>query len=425
MRNSAINNRGQIAVFAVLLVVILATFGSILTASLLSNNSFLTYATRKAFSLQLAESGIDKALWCLNHPTQCSAGYAGETSAVGAGSFTVSVTPSGNTKIVESTGTVNDITRTIRVTISNQSDTNAAFHYGVQAGVGGIELSNNAQIIGNVYANGPVTGTNGSVITGDAVLALSSPTTDAVSDPPVSPLNALSFGTTGTTYLAQSFVSSANEKVYSIDVKIAKVNNPTTTVTAYIYSDDTNNPDANLSGSGQLITGAPASVPAGWENGWTNQVFAPATQLVAGATYWLVLKVSGSSATKYWTAVRSTDDTAYANGTAKLDADLASMPLACGGGCDIAFRINLGGVPTTLDIPTVGGTAYARTMQNVTVGSKAYYQNLSGIVKANNGAETCTTSSTGPWCFGNQSDQIPQDFPLTSAMIAQMEAQAA
>lgn len=425
MRNFATNNRGQIAVFALLFIVVIATIAAILTSSLLANNSFLTRSTRRSLSLQVAEAGIDKALWCLNHPAQCGGvGYTGETSAVGAGDFSVTVTQNGGTRIIESAGTVKGITRIVQVTAVNQSDTNAAFHYGVQAGVGGIELSNNSQIIGNVYANGPVTGFNGATITGDAVLALSSPTTDAVSNPPVSPLNTLTFGTTGTTYLAQSFFAGFNDRVYSIDVKIAKVNSPTTTVTAYIYSDDTNNPGTNLSGSGQVITSAPASTPAGWENGWTSQVFSPVTQLVAGSKYWLVLRVSGSSATKYWTSVRSIDDTAYANGTAKLDSDLSSMPVACGGGCDIAFRVNVGGVPPTLSIPTVGGSAYARTIDATTIGSKAYYQNIVGTVRANGGSDTCTGSSAGPWCFGAQNDQQPQDFPLTSAMIAQMEEQA-
>lgn len=428
MRNSETNKNGQVLLYSILVLGALAAFLTVLAGALIANNKFNRRSTDVALGLQLAEAGIDRAIWCLNHASDCPGGYTGESQDLGAGSYTVAVAPSGNTRILTSTGIVNGKQRTIEVVISNESSTDASFYYGVQAGVGGIDLANNARILGNVYTSGSVTGTNGSEVTGDAILALGSPTQDAVSDPSVVPLSTTTIGNTNSTlYFAQSFVSGVNDKIYSIDLKIAKVSSPTSTVTIFLYSDDAGNPDTNLSGSGQQLTaGVPSDTVPGWENGWVNQVFTPGTQLVQGATYWLVLRVNNAHATKHWRVVTSApgDDTVYPDGTAKIDGDLTNMPPACIGGCDGAFRILVGGVAPTLKIPTVGGNGYARIIDSTTIGGKAYYQDLIGTVKAAAGSDICEENESGPNCFDNQPDQPPQNFPITESQITQMEAQA-
>ena len=425
----SIRQRGQVLIYSILLLVVLASFVAVLVGTLIPTSKFTRRSTDAAFGLQLAESGIDKAIWCLNHQSECPPGYTGETQTLGSGSYTVTVTPSGNTKILTSTGTVNGQQRTVEVSISNESSTNASFYYGVQAGVGGIDLANNARILGNVYTNGSVIGTNGSEITGDAILALGAAVQDAVSDPPVDPLSTATIGNTnGTQYLAQSFISSVNDKVYSVDLKIAKVNTPLSTVTLFLYSDNANSPGTNLSGSGQqLVASIPSDSAPGWENGWVSQIFAPATQLVPGAKYWLVARVSSASATRHWRVVTSEagNDAVYPDGTARIDGDLVGMPAACVGGCDTAFRINVGGVAPTLKVPVIGANAYARKIEDTTIGAKAYYQELIGTVQAAGGSDTCTEGENGPNCFDNQPDQPPQNFPITESQITQMEAVAA
>lgn len=47
----------------------------------------------------------------------------------------------------------------------------SAFNYGLQAGVGGIQLSNSSSIVGNVYANGPVIGQGSATVYGDIISA--------------------------------------------------------------------------------------------------------------------------------------------------------------------------------------------------------------------------------------------------------------
>ena len=45
----------------------------------------------------------------------------------------------------------------------------ASFNYGVQVGQGGIDLQGSSGVNGNVYANGPITGTSSSFISGTAI----------------------------------------------------------------------------------------------------------------------------------------------------------------------------------------------------------------------------------------------------------------
>ena len=45
------------------------------------------------------------------------------------------------------------------------------FNYGLQSGTGGIDLTNSALVVGNVYTNGPLTGSNSNLVRGTAVSA--------------------------------------------------------------------------------------------------------------------------------------------------------------------------------------------------------------------------------------------------------------
>lgn len=384
----------------------------------------------------IAESGIEKAVWCLNNiaapttecPKDAQGKYVGETNvSLGRGYYTTTVVTSGQTATVNVVATTSGLgggsSKHIQVTLIQAASLNPSFQYGVQTGEGGVEMANNASVIGNIYTNGSITGSNGSSVTGDAVLAVSAPTTDATSDPSVVPLLTKNIGdAANTVYLAQKFVSGVNDSIYSLDLKLAQHGVAPPAITAYIYSDSGGNPDTNISGSGQTLSASfPYDSPAGWETSWTNQIFTPGTVLLQNTTYWLVLKTASSNSTKYWTTVRAADDTAYANGTAKVGSALNSLSAL---NYDIAFRIKVGGQYPTLNVPTVGGNAFAHNITNTTMGKHAYYQVVNGTVKANGGSDTCSLTA-GPYCHPGSTDQPPQNFPISDAQIAQMETIAA
>ncbi len=389
-------------------------------------------------AIRIAEAGIEKAVWCLNNPnntTDCpnNPNFTGETNRIfGRGTFTVTVNGTGNNRTIDSIGTLagtgGTSTQHLQVKLTTTT-TAVSFQYGVQAGVGGIELGNNAFVAGNVYAGGDVIGTNGSYINGDAILTPNNPTLDINSNPSVSPLNTVQYGTgNDTKYLAQSFVPSITDRVFSFGLKMARHSDPSLNVTLFIYDDSGNNPNSNLSGSGQQLTvNFPTDASGGWENGFTTQVFSPNTNpvLQAGTKYWLVVQIAQTNSSKYWLVVRDTNGATYANGTAKISGGTAGMTDVCVGGCDIAMQVNVGGVPPLLKIPSVKGNAYSQTIESTTINGQAHYQSLTGTVKANNGTVTCAENDNGPWCFDNAANQPPANFPISDAEIAQMEAQAA
>lgn len=121
----------------------------------------------------LAEAGIDKAVYELNQ----NGSYTGESSTpLGNGVLHIAVTSvDSNTKYVTATGVVpNSVSptaiRTVRATVSTDSSV-VSFHYGIQTGQGGLEMSNSSKVIGNVYSNGNIVGTNSASIEGSAIVA--------------------------------------------------------------------------------------------------------------------------------------------------------------------------------------------------------------------------------------------------------------
>jgi hypothetical protein len=425
---------GNVLIMTIVFIVALSFIVTTIQSRTSSSIPNITRRTNDPVITAIAETGIEKAVYCLNTPSAPAADcpknaqglYVGESNVVfGAGTYTSTVNTFGLTATVDVVASITQLGQTrskeIQVILSQQASINPSLLFGVQSGEGGIVMGNNASVIGNVYTNGSITGGNGSSVTGDAVLAVSSPTTDATSNPSVSPLLTKNIGdASNTVYLAQKFVSSVNDSIYSLDVRLAK-HGAANTATAYIYSDDNGAPGNDLSNGGQVLNAAfPSDSPGGWENGWTNQIFASNPILLENTSYWLVLKISTANSSKYWTTVRSADDTTYAQGEAKIGSSLTTLSSL---GYDISFQINVGGQYPTLDVPTVGGSAYSHNITDTTVGTHAYYQVLNGTVKANGGAVTCTLTPNS-YCHPAAVDQAPQNFPISDAQIAQIESVA-
>lgn len=166
--------KGQIIIIALIfMLVILVLVGALMNFVIQNVN-----ATRRAVAgeqaLQLADAGIDKAVWQLN---QTAGAYTGETNtAFGSGVFDVVVTSiSGTEKEITSTGYVPNKTspvvrRQVKANVTT-STTSVSFNYGVQVGDGGMVMNNNARVNGSVYSNGVIDGASGARITGTAYSA--------------------------------------------------------------------------------------------------------------------------------------------------------------------------------------------------------------------------------------------------------------
>lgn len=132
-------------------------------ASLSNANKFV--GSRAAY--YTAEAGVEDVIYRLKNgletPTSGSVGING-------GNVNFVITDDGQDKIIEAVGVVDNLYRKITTSLS-VGGSGAAFNYGIQVGEGGFIMENSSQIIGSLYANGPVYGYNSAVIRGDVVSA--------------------------------------------------------------------------------------------------------------------------------------------------------------------------------------------------------------------------------------------------------------
>ncbi|MBI3305821.1 hypothetical protein HYZ82_01655 [Candidatus Nomurabacteria bacterium] len=112
----------------------------------------------------LAESGSEDAIYRIKNGMAIG---TNETITLDLNEATTTITDvDTSTKQIISLGDVSSYERKTNITLS--AGVGISFHYGIQVGQGGFQLSNNAGVNGNVYSNSDISGSNGSFITGDA-----------------------------------------------------------------------------------------------------------------------------------------------------------------------------------------------------------------------------------------------------------------
>jgi len=122
------------------------------------------YGTASFFA---AEAGSEDAVYRLKEGLETPSSWVLDT---GSAQTTVTITDIGsNEKLVRSEGDALDRHRNIESEVT--VGTGVSFSFGVQAGLGGFDIKNSASISGNAYSNGPITGANSNIITGDVVSA--------------------------------------------------------------------------------------------------------------------------------------------------------------------------------------------------------------------------------------------------------------
>ncbi|KPJ84876.1 hypothetical protein AMJ57_05185 [Parcubacteria bacterium SG8_24] len=164
---------------SLILIIFLMVFG--LTQYLLmTRRGKVTYSTGIG-ALQAAEAGIQKALYCLNatEGTHCGGtygiNYVGETDVeIESGVFNTTVTGSGTSRQIESTGTTygGHLVKLVAETTSVPPTDEMSLGYALQSGDGGAYLMNGSVVNGTLYANGDVScQTTQAVVDGDIYVA--------------------------------------------------------------------------------------------------------------------------------------------------------------------------------------------------------------------------------------------------------------
>jgi hypothetical protein len=424
--------RGQTLLLAILVVATLTSLGLTAVVSVLSNRAVVRSAKEQALARNIAEAGIEKALYELNK----SISYTGESAtAFGGGFFTTTVTTVGSSKQIDATGYYPSVAspraqRTLRI-LGTISTNRVAFNYGVQVGIGGLVMDNNSHICGNIYTSGNVTGANGTTITGrDATYCPSSPngpiqafvSVGAVLDQQNTtgvPLDQAVGNDAAVQMVAKNFRPGATDRISQVALYIKKVGGPGSPTPAFvhIYTEASGSPSTTELARGilspSLVTGnyywvvVPLQPPCAFDpSPCTNT---PLPTLTQGTNYWLALDSGTTTATDYWLWARDSNN-GYGNGVAKA-WDGATWTAVTG---DPNFRTYQAGTVTQIaNVETVGGDVHANTITgNGTITGDAYFQSLSGYTV--NGTQ-----------YPGSVDPVIQPLPISDGNIADWKDLAA
>lgn len=291
----------------------------------------------------------------------------------------------GGKKQISTTGNVNSNERTVGLTLT--TTTGVSFNYGVQVGQGGIDMNGSSGIRGNVYANGPITGSTSSFITGTAISANSPSLTSDQSNGTGIPTNNVNFGNINTTQdVAQSFKVSSLVPLSKVTLYIKKTGSPSD-ATIKIMNDSSGNVGTMILASGTLLA---SSVSTSY--GWVEISFTTNPILDTSKTYWLIVDASTSSS-KYYT-IGATTGNNYTNGKSKIGQLGGTWNNTNSNIIDYYFGLYLGGFTglikgtslsqwNQLSIGTSGsGTAQAHTVDYTEAPGLIYCQTGTGNNKS-------------------------------------------
>ena len=424
---------GQILIMVSVFLALILIISVVLYTYINQNNQVTSRLYNSVQAINLAEAGINKATWCLNHTDRCSIPYTSETKSVGPGQYTTTVTSVGQNYIVESTGTVNNLQKKVKVTITKQTTTaNASFYYGVQVGAGGLKMEENSYVLGNIYSNGSIEADSGSYVTGDVYVA--GGTALAADQQQTTESSDFNFGdTSNRADIAQSFKPGLTAPINYVSFYIKKVcesndcskskNNPPN-ATIRITSDNGNKPATS-----SLATGTLDSNLVTTSFNWVNVSFTSNPELTQNQTYWIVIDMPSVSSTKYY-VIGKHDNAGYGNGIGLYGADYASGNWTDAVG-DFTFKTWMGGIITKIEGLTVGnkthicdvahyathhGDAHAHQILNSWIECDAFY--------ATDPADISGTT-VGKTKHPNSTDPPPENMPISDGQITDWKNEAA
>lgn len=176
-----IKNDGQVLLISVFLLFLVAAYGLILIDKVINSIKINRIINYKSNALWLAEAGVQKAIWCLNSASGENCGesfgddYLGENNVdFGEGIFTTILSGTGTSREIISVGAYKGVVKTARLSlIKAPKITKVITPVAILAGNGGIDLSSNVSINGDLDTQGDLVcaSASSSIINGDATVA--------------------------------------------------------------------------------------------------------------------------------------------------------------------------------------------------------------------------------------------------------------
>lgn len=292
-----------------------------------------------------------------------------------------------------------------------RQDIGVAFNYGLQTGIGGLQMTGSSYIVGNVYSNGDITGNGGpgwytTYITGGATAAtISNPVSHVENIVASTPTDTFNFGLTNTNQdFAQSFTLSSSTSVTEIQLYLKKVGVPANATVKIV------NNVGGVPGSTVLTSGVLSASLATSLYSYVPVTMTTSVTLTAGTTYWFVVDVTSNNSSNYYTLGMNNSTFGGNTKTGRLGyswSDVSPNTL------DAGFKILVGGdsgIISNMGVGTSGtGDAWADMVNNTTVTGNLYCQTGTGNNKA------CNTS---------KSDPVPSAMPISQGNIDEWKSDA-
>ncbi|MBZ9572047.1 pilus assembly PilX N-terminal domain-containing protein [Patescibacteria group bacterium] len=149
------NNQKGFAAFFITILVLAVMFGIALSIAILTlgEQRISGNIVKSSQAYYTAEAGIEDALLRLAKVKQWSSPY---NLSAGNGTAAIEISDIiGGSRIITSNGEVKNRERKIQIVYQITSE-EVSFHYGAQAGRGGMVMEPNSKIMGNVFSNGTV-----------------------------------------------------------------------------------------------------------------------------------------------------------------------------------------------------------------------------------------------------------------------------
>ncbi|MDP2668566.1 MAG: choice-of-anchor R domain-containing protein [bacterium] len=344
-RNYKSGQAALIAVIFMMTIMLSAIFGVIGLSLKEARVAGKNYKSRNSFFV--AEAGIDDAVYRLLRGKNLSSSY---TISLNGATADIDVTNiSSNTRRIVSSGDASGSNRSLSANLVTGTDS-VSFFYGVQVGDGGMSISNNAQVNGNVYSNGSIVGGNGAKITESATVAGGISSTPSIE---WATQDSDQFFATASSNrdIAQSFMATAGGNLSKVSVYLGKVGAPSGNITLKISTDNSNKPSTSNIASATIANSSVGVTPS-----WIDVSFSSPPNLTNGAKYWIVLDYGSNSATNYWNWKKDSTG-GYINNTGKYTSNCCSgSPVWTDVGGDLDFRVWIGGTVTSISGLTIGNS---------------------------------------------------------------------
>ena len=161
--------KGYVAFFITILILsIMLGIAFSIIILILSAEKISANIIKSSQAYYAAESGIEDGLLRFLDPN--IAYSPSNTFSVGGATVTTLINKVSTSLTIESEGDYSDRIRKLKIK-ALVSSSKSNFYYGVQVGDGGLTMNGNSKILGNVYSNGSVLGSNSAEIHGDLYVA--------------------------------------------------------------------------------------------------------------------------------------------------------------------------------------------------------------------------------------------------------------